>query len=441
MKQGLVKVAAGLAGLLYGIDIGVITAALPYIRSTCGFSDWELSLVVGVVPGGMALASFLGGPLADLVGRRRPIVWAGAAFALSVPVVCLSGGSFPVLIGARILQGASAGVLAIVVPMYLAETLGPESRGRGTGFFQLFLSIGVVCASVIGFLIVRAFGAADDPSVSVGAKTLAWQLNFAWMAAPALVFLFGSFALPESPRWPLAAPKGASGGAKGEPLLQRRFVVPFLLAFVIAACTKATGGGALNSYSVTIFTAAGLAGSLANAGDIALKSSCLLLTVAAVALVDRKGRRWLMTVGTIGMFASLVAVGAVFLALERFGLPASPATGWAVLVSLVLFMAAFAIGPGVCVWLALSELLPTRIRAKGMSVALFVNHFFSTSISSSFLPWVAWGGYAGAFFTFALFALVFLFAVRLMPETKGRTLEEIEAYFARRSRGRGGELH
>lgn len=141
-------VMAGLGGLLYGIDVGVIAAAVPYIEKTSSYTPQEISIVVAAVLFGSVLSSLFAGMLAEWLGRKKVIILSAFLFTLSIPVICFSDGSFAMLMGGRILQGASAGLVGVVVPMYLAECLDANSRGKGTGMFQLLLTVGLVFAAV-----------------------------------------------------------------------------------------------------------------------------------------------------------------------------------------------------------------------------------------------------------------------------------------------------
>ena len=322
-------------------------------------------------------------------------------------------------------------------------------------------------------------------------------------------------------------------------LLSRRYVRPFLLACIILACTQATGMNSILAYVVNILSHAGLPGALANWGDVTVKVVNALMTVIALILVDRKGRKFLLMLGSGGIVLALLAMATLFLQAERgqadvrpalmqqveadhlvlkldavqwrqlgatdpahpqqltvayryggfsnvrslrsdaagaaelrirredtvqpdsvigrffrrlhlnpfpdpaaaahaplvieradLGAVPSPAHGWAVTVCILFFVAFFAVGPGVCVWLALSELMPTRIRSNGMSIALLINQFVSTSIAAVFLPMVGRYGYASMFFFWAGCTVVyFLVAAFFLPETKGKSLEQIEAHF------------
>lgn len=570
---------AGMGGLLYGIDIGIIAGALPYLESTAR-QAWQLSaqqlgFIVAAVLLGSVLSSLFAGVVADAIGRKGAMVLAGALFTASIPLIALADGYGP-LLGGRLLQGISGGLIGVVVPLYLAECLDPQRRGRGTGLFQLLLTVGLVVAALIGLYqahAVEAASAGSGPEALFAAQDRAWRQIFWMCLTPGIVFTVGALLLSESPRWLLrrgrvaqaraalrrgldsdaaadtalqqmqqAQQPGASGILRSDPLLSRRYVAPFLLACLILACTQATGINSILAYAVNILQQAGLPGAAANGADVAIKTLNALMTVLAVWLVDRKGRKFLLMLGSGGIVVALLGaallfqqaergqqdlapalqarvqgdalvlqpddwlalanaavtpstgerrqltvawsygdftnvqalregdptvlrlqregtvqpdsvIGAFFRGLHlnpfadpaaaaqaplrieqaRLGVVPGAAHGWLVAGCILAFVAFFAVGPGVCVWLALSELMPTRIRSNGMSIALLINQFVSTVIAAVFLPTVGQHGYAAMFYFWAGCTVVyFLAAAFLLPETKGRTLEEIEAFFARR---------
>ena len=443
---------AGLGGLLYGIDFGVIAAASPYIKALGLFTDAELSWVVGAVLFGGIVSSLTAGMLAERFGRKRMIVAAAALFFVAVPTVCLSEKSLWTMLFGRVLQGMSAGYMAVVMPMYLTETLPPEIRGRGTGVFQFCLGLGLVAAAAVGYFVAKLYGAADAPAelVADAAKSAAWKMNFWWTLAPVAVLFIGSFRLPESPVWIEKSLKFKVESLKLkvadsrlenatsnlelqtsnlQSLLARRYVVPFLLAVAVLTLNKTTGMSSVTSYSVMIFQKAGFAGALGNVGDFAIKLTNLVVTLVAASLVDRVGRTWLLKIGTAGMTIGLAAIGGVLLAIERFGLEPSTTTGLFCLVAFFVMQVFYALGPGICVWLVLSELMPSRIRANGMSIALFMNQFVAWGLASSFLPWVNAWGWASMFFFFAVNGVIYFIVSLFIPETKGKTLEELETLF------------
>ena len=439
---------AGLGGLLYGIDFGAIAAAMPYIKSMGMFTDAQVSWIVGAVMFGGILSSLSAGVLCDKLGRKKMVVAAAAMFIVAIPIVCFSGGFLWAMMAGRVLQGMSAGYMAVVMPMYLTETLPPEIRGRGTGIFQFCLWSGLVGAALVGLIVAGWLGAADAEGIANETKDLAWKINFWWTLVPVAVLFVGALFLPESPVWLERRKELESRVGVGErmtesqsptptpttrsSLLQRKYVVPFLLAVAVLTFNKTTGMSSVTSYAVVIFHKAGFTGSLGNVGDLAIKLVSMITTLVAASLVDRKGRTWLLKVGTSGMTVGLFAIGAVLFAIEKCGVTASPVSGGICLVAFFVMEIFYSLGPGICVWLVRSELMPMRIRANGMAIALFMNQLTAWGLASSFLPWVnSWGWYSMFFFFAANGVLYFLIAC-LIPETKGKSLDELEHLFEKR---------
>lgn len=441
---------AGLGGLLYGVDFGVIAAAEPYLKAMGVYSDAQISHVVGAVLLGGLFSSITAGWLCDFFGRKRMIVAAAAMFLVAIPVVSLSLSSYPALYAGRVLQGMSAGYMAVVMPMYLTETLPPEIRGRGTGVFQFCLALGLVVAAGAGCLVASWYGASD--TADAGGRAAAWGANFWWTMLPVAVLFFGSLRLPESPVWIerklgslVVRRLGGSANSTTQPqnhlttqppnhptLLSRRYVLPFLLACLVLTFNKTTGMSSFTSYLVTILHSAGFEGIFANWGQLAVKLTNMLVTIAAAALVDRRGRTWLLKVGTGGMTLGLAAIGCVFLAIERFGVEANNFTGLVTLFAFFFMQVFYALGPGLCVWLVLSELMPTRIRANGMAIALFMNQLVAWGLASWFRPWVAAWGWSSMFFFFAANGVGYFVVSLFIPETKGKSLKELETLFERK---------
>ena len=531
-------IMAGLGGLIYGIDVGVIAAALPYVRNTSNYSSVQLGFIVGAVLWGSVLSSLFAGTLAEWFGRKKIIIASAFCFFVSIPVICLSGlsdgGNFLLLTVGRTLQGASAGLVGVVVPMYLAECLDSESRGKGTGMFQLLLTIGLAFAAVIGLAVTSWVGDSDkvvkaqavengvvvfeqkvdasgEPVADADGKpvyvldeagkpkpkldkdgnriadtdrvdfdmikawvspeqikgwSIAWQTIFLCSAIPGLILFLGAFGLRESPRWlykkgrwedalaslaanngeakakaileeMIAADKAAEAekaaiarAAQGDSLLQKKYIYPFLLAVTILACNQTTGINSVLNYTVDIFKATGMEGVFANFSDLAIKLVNVFMTIVACAIVDRKGRKFLLKLGTSGIILGLCGVATTFLLITKGVVAASMTTGIVATAFFFMFIAFYAVGPGVCVWLALSELMPTRIRATGMSIAMIINQGVSAGIATIFPAWKDAWGFPAVFYCLAGFTVVyFVTAAFFLPETKGRTLEEIEQYF------------
>ena len=486
-------IMAGLGGLLYGVDVGVIAAALPYIERTSTFNQNEIGWIVGMALWGSLPSSMIAGLLAEWFGRKKMIVVSALLFLISIPVICASGffdgGNFWMMVGGRAMQGAAAGLFGVIVPMYLAECLDADSRGKGTGMFQLLLTIGLVFVAVIGFAVTSVVGdsvkvvaaKAAENGVEAAAVTFAqikswvtpaqitswvhaWQMIFLLSCVPGIILFIGAFKLKESSRWlyrkgrkdealaSLAANNGeekakeilaemiatdeaaaaekAKNAAATDSLLQKKYVVPFILAVVILACNQTTGINSVLNYTVTIFQKTGMEGAFANISDVAIKIMNCVMTVVACALVDKKGRKFLLKLGTSGIIVGLCGVGSIFLAISKGWAQPSMVTGVLATVFFFMFIGFYAVGPGVCVWLALTELMPTRIRANGMAIAMIINQGVSATIASVFPKWAAATSFATVFYMLAGFTVVYLLTVTFfLPETKGRTLEEVEKYF------------
>ncbi len=530
-------IMAGLGGLLYGVDVGVIAAALPYIERTSTFSQNEIGWIVGMALWGSLPSSLVAGLLAEWFGRKKMIVASALLFLVSIPVICASGffegGNFWMMVGGRAMQGAAAGLFGVIVPMYLAECLDADSRGKGTGMFQLLLTIGLVFVAVIGFVVTYFVGdakkvvdakaiesniivfeqkadadgnpmfdaeknpvwALDEsgkpkpkldkegnkivdmkkvafdmikgwvPAEQIASWVRAWQMIFLFSCIPGIVLFFGAFRLKESSRWlyrkgrkdealaSLAANNGeekakeilaemiaadeaaaaekAKNAAATDSLLQKKYVIPFILAVVILACNQTTGINSVLNYTVTIFQKTGMQGAFANVSDVAIKIMNCVMTVVACALVDKKGRKFLLKLGTGGIIVGLCGVGTIFLAISKAWVAPSMVTGVLATVFFFMFIGFYAVGPGVCVWLALTELMPTRIRANGMAIAMIINQGVSAGIATVFPKWCAATNDNGTvFFVLAGFTVIyFITAAFFLPETKGRTLEEVEQYF------------
>ena len=574
---------AGLGGLLYGVDVGIIAGALPYLEATSGLNAGQLSFIVAAVLLGSVISTLFAGLLADWLGRKPLMILSGVLFVVSIPVIALAEGYGPLVFG-RLLQGISAGLIGVVVPLYLAECLGAATRGKGTAIFQWMLTLGIVAAAVIGIYFSHRVAEVEklgSPEQLLAFKDQAWRSIFWVSLPPGVLFVLGGFFVTESPRWlfrrnrleaaraallrsrspdqaetelqemaanAAAEEAKASLGTKArESLLHRKYVIPFVLACIILACNQATGINSIIGYNTTILLQSGLSDVQAHWGYLILTLVNFLVTIGAVVLVDRKGRKFLLSLGSAGIVASLLFVGAKFRSTEsqrvdvrdavqalvtedqqaslKFdrdavasllaangtesgALAGGPSTlvviysygdfrtatsavrsddpaaslqltrgscvppnkvvaffsnpfadldaartaplkienalitpvpserhGWLTAIGIFVFMAFFAVGPGVCVWLALSELMPTRIRSNGMSIALLINQGVSTTIAAVFLPTVGKYGYSTLFFIFAGCTVVyFITATFLLPETKGKTLEEIEAHFSRSSK-------
>src|SRR5262250_1671069 len=202
-------IVAGLGGLLYGVDVGIIAGALPYLEATSGLNRSELSIVVAAVLLGSVFSTLFAGLLADWMGRKALMALSGVMFVVSIPVIALAHGYTPLVLG-RLLQGTSAGLIGVVVPLYLAECLTAANRGKGTGIFQWLLTAGIAIAALIGLLFsfrLDQIAKLGDANAVLAFKNSAWRGIFWVSLPPGILFVIGSFLLAESPRWLLARRK------------------------------------------------------------------------------------------------------------------------------------------------------------------------------------------------------------------------------------------
>ena len=439
-------VVAGCGGMLFDFGGTIIAPAIPYFESLKLFTQGEISRLTAAVVLTAAVAGLLAGWFAETIGRKRTMLFASAMAALACLPICFCDGNFWLFYAGRALQGFAAGLIGVVVPMYLAETLPAADRGKGAGVFQLMDTVGILFCSLVGLLVVKFVGAADSAAVSPAAKTLAWQVVFWSSAVPAVLFFLGVLGLEESPVWLAKKAKAGVDDEQGRSensavrlesststLFQRKYILPFVLAVVVLACNQATGINTMQYYALKMFQDAGLSNAAANVGFTVFTATMLAMTALACVFVDRKGRTFLLKLGTAGIILSLCAAGSVFVAVNQGLLAKGPVAGWCVVGAVLVYIASFSIGPGVVVWLALSELIPDRIRANGMAIAMFINMMVAFLIADRMLALVEKFGYAPVLFGFAAATVIyFITAAFFLPETKGKTLAEIEAHFAGR---------
>ena len=455
-------VIAGCGGLLFDFGGTIIGPAIPYFESLKLFTTAEMSHLSSAVVMSAAIACLAAGWLTEKFGRKTMMLVSAAIAALACLPICLTDGNYWAFYCGRAMQGVAAGLIGVVVPMYLAECLDAKSRGKGAGMFQLLDFVGITFCSLVGLAVVHVIGASDAPEMTPARQMLAWKVVFWSSAVPAILFFLGALGLKESPRWlykrgrreealaALAANNGPekakeilaemiaadeaeakeksqiAAAAKGDTLLQRKYVLPFLISMAVLICNQAIGFNAIQYFSIGMFKSAGLTHAAASTANVLVWLVPIPVTAVACCLVDRAGRKILLKVGTAGMVVSFVGAGFVFLKVAQ----GWTGGGWLVVAAIALFVASFSIGPGVVVWLALSELMPARIRANGMAICLFVNQMVAFAIADAFLQWQEKCGYANVLFWLAGFAfLYFLTAAFILPETKGKTLEEIEAFF------------
>lgn len=374
-----------------GMVPGLVAAALAFLPT----GDAAKSTFVSAAMCGMIAASIAGGFLADRLGRVRAMRLAGWIALLATPFLCVSQLFFAFAFAGRFVQGFGLGLFSVLLPLYIAETQPDNRRGRATAFYQFSNSLGGIVGALCGFAVA---GAGLSQSV-------AWRLDVLMVAPILVVFLVGSHVLKAADVTCVTfETEGTGGGAMGH---WRRLV----LAMVVLALTSATGIGSVMHYSVTMMTEAGLTGSSANAADAVMRVCGLVAALLSAVFIDRRGRAFVLKIGTAGAAVTLFAAGAMFFGLKTGSVPtfagSIPIAGLGVAVLLCLFVAFFSFGPGVCVWVVAAELLPASVRAKGMSFALLGNQIVTAAIASVFLPVASRFGYAPLFLAFALAAAMY----------------------------------
>jgi sugar porter (SP) family MFS transporter len=430
-----------LGGILWGYDTGVISGAMLYIKNDIQLSPIVQGMVVSGLLAGAMLGAGLAGKLADSLGRRRLILGAGAVFTLGTLGAALSG-TAALLVGFRFVMGVGVGIASVVVPMYLSELAPKEIRGKLTSLMQLLVTVGIFVAYLTDYAL---------------SGSGAWRWMIGLGVVPAVLLMVGIYTQPESPRW-LVVNKGSADEAEqvlislrgderaaaaelaeiqesaakeaeqSEPLRLRAlttgrlrpiFVVGMLLVFF----QNFVGINTIIYYAPTLLTNVGFVASGAILANVGIGAVNMLMTLPAMRLIDVAGRRPLLLYGALGMCAAMILLAAVNLA----GLSKGPVLLGITLVGITLYVASFSISWGPVQWVALPELFPLRIRAAAVGVCVIFNWLFNLIVALVFPSLLDRFG-AGANFVFfaVMTALAFLFVTKLMPETKGRSLEAIE---------------
>jgi sugar porter (SP) family MFS transporter len=432
-----VSLIAGLGGLLYGYDMGIIAAALIYVRESFGLSTKMEEALVSVVLVGAMSGALLGGAIADRIGRRATLVWGGAIFIVGSVIAPLAP-NVGVLIGARALLGVAIGFTSVTAPVYVSELAPPHSRGRLIGLYQFALTMGIALADLVGYWL---------------AGQHAWRWMFGVGALPAAFFLALILLLPESPRWLYAQGRihdaesvlRAYADESGARMLleeirialmakaERRWSAlwsptvrkSLLIAVGFTVLQQVTGINTIIYYGPQIFTLAGVASNKSAIFATFLVAAVnVLATVAALLLVDRVGRKPLLYWGVGGMTAALIVLSVSFHYQAFLG----PLLGIDATACLMLYITCFAFGMGPIGWILASEVFPLRLRGRGMAAATLGSGASNFLVSLTFLSLIQAAGNALTFAIYGVFCVATLLFVRfVVPETKGRELESISA--------------
>jgi sugar porter (SP) family MFS transporter len=433
----LATAISALGGMLFGYDIGVISGAILFIKKAFSLSAGMEEIVVSAVLLGSIVGAAAGGVLADRLGRRRLLIVTAIVFGLGAVGAALAPG-MAWLITARIIAGIAIGIASFVAPLYISEIAPVAIRGKLVSINQVALTCGIV----ISYLIDYAFAGSE-----------AWRWMFAMAVVPAAAFGIGLFFIPDSPRW-LAA-RGHEDQAravlkrirapdkvedeldqiqqsvklqKGDwsELFSPVLRMAMIMGVGLAIAQQITGINTVIYYAPTIFKFAGLSSaSAAILASVGVGIVNVALTLVAMQLIDRIGRRPLLLISLAGMTISLGVLGLAFSLPQLSG-----SLGWIAVASLMVYVGSFAVGLGPVFWLILSEIYPLAIRGRAMSVGTIANWGANLIVALSFLTLTQVLGKAATFWLYGAVSIgAWLFAFFLVPETKGKTLEQIEEHW------------
>ena len=453
-KRRFVNIAAAITatgGLLFGYDTGVISGALLFIRQDFApLSPFVEGIIVSTLLVGAVVGALSGGPLSDRVGRRPTALLAAVIFGLGALAVAFAP-SVAFIIFGRFLLGLGVGLASMIVPLYIAEIAPAERRGALVSLNQLMITIGILLSYIVGVIFTPIEG---------------WRYMFGVALIPALILGIGMFMLPESPRWlfehgQIAKARTVLSRSRSPEEVDQEFremeeikeleeeharvsykelLAPYvrpalIIGIGLAIFQQITGINTVIYYAPTILQNVGFSeGGAIAATAVGVGLVNVGFTILAVRIIDRAGRRPLLIIGLIGMIISLALLGLVFALGATSG-----AAGLLATVCLGLYIASFAISLGPVFWLMISEIYPLRIRGTAMSVASIANWGSNWLVALTFPVLLATFGGAGSFWLFAVLGIVAWFFVYFrVPETKGRSLEEIEASFRGTTVGSSG---
>ena len=426
------SVVAALGGLLFGFDTAVISGATEALTRLYSLTPELKGFTVSAALWGTVVGAMFGGLPGDRYGRRASLRITAVLYLISA-LGCAFAFNWYALVFARFLCGLAIGASSVLGPMYIAEIAPPKQRGRLVGMFQFNIVFGILAAYLSNYLIgLGSFGESE------------WRWKLGISAIPAALFLAMLYTIAESPRWlarrgrtaeaeevlrstgdpewrkdlaEIVESLDARHGQSGEPLFQRKYRFPIFLAVSIAMFNQLSGINAVLYYLNDIFAQAGFDKVSSDLQAVAIGATNLLFTILAMSVIDKVGRKTLLLVGSIGTAAAQAGVAAIFLAGSHRNL---------LLWCLVGFIASFAFSQGAVIWVYLSEVFPTRVRAKGQSLGSSTHWVMNALIGQIFPILAASSGGAPFVFFAVMMAVQFFVVLSTYPETKGHTLEEME---------------
>lgn len=431
----LISAIAALGGLLFGFDTAVISGTTPFIKPYFGLDDIWLGWTVSSLLGGCIIGVISAGKPSDLFGRKKTLMSAAVLFAVSAIGSALAT-NLTLFVSYRILGGLGVGIASMLSPLYISEVSPAAMRGRLVTYNQLAIVIGILLAFVSNVLLV-----------DTGENNWRWMLVV--MAFPSVFFFFFLFFAPESPRWLVQKGRSAealsvleringSGEARKElvsieeaireeadsgsfrEIFAPRMRPVLLIGVFLSVFSQITGINSIMYYAPVIFQSIGKGTSSAVMQTAVIGGGNLIFTILAIMMIDRVGRKPLLIGGVTGMLVSLTSIAAAFY-LKKY-------EGYLILFLILVYIASFSASLGPVTWVVVAEIFPNKLRSKAMSlsiVSLWVANFILILVFPVILNRL---GGAAAFLLFAVMcAILLLFAVFRVPETKGKSLEELEA--------------
>lgn len=426
---------ATMGGLMFGFDIAIISGAVPFIQSYFGWSELELGWGVSSLLFGAIIGAFGSGVLTDKYGRKKILIIVALFFAVSCALTAIASSSI-LFISARLFGGLAVGAASVLSPMYVAEVAPARNRGMLVAIYQLAIVLGILCSYTINYWL-------QDMDNN-------WRWMFATGVIPSVLFFVGLFFIPESPRWLYKAGrkdeslkvltridgdllakgeiveiaeslKGNSASVSIGELFKPASRKVMLVGFFLAILVQVSGINTIVDYAPKILLAAGveIKNALLQTSLIGL-INCIF-TFVAILFIDKIGRRMLYLIGSMGMSVTLVMIALSFyLKLD----------GLLTLICIMLFIAFFAACIGPVFWTLVSEIFPNRIRGKAVAFASFTQWIFNFLVVLLFPHFLTSVGGATTFLFLALMSLIqWLFTYKYIPETKGKSLEQIEKFW------------
>jgi SP family arabinose:H+ symporter-like MFS transporter len=429
----LYSLSVALGGFLFGFDTAVISGAEESIQHLWNLSDVLHGFTVAIALYGTVIGALFGGIPSDKLGRKKTLFWIGIAYLISAIGSALAADKIVFMVF-RFIGGLAVGASSVAAPMYISEIAPASSRGKLVALFQLNVVVGILIAYVSNYLIQ-------------GLGENAWRWMLGVEALPALIFSISVLFISESPRWLIVKKNDiikaesvfagfnlsskeiedsvsairnsvmVEKSGKQESLLSKKFRFPLLLALLFAFFNQFAGINAIIYYAPRIFRMTGLETGAAFLSTAGIGLTNLIFTVAGIFLIDRVGRKKLMLIGSTGLIINLLLVARAFY------------TGiyTAVEVYLFLYIAFFAISQGAVIWVFISEIFPNQVRASGQAAGCFTHWILAAVIANVFPFFVNFIGGAPIFLFFAIMMILqLLYVLKLMPETRNITLEELE---------------